>query len=108
MPESRLEQWQQLLDYSRSMLDKAEAGEWESLTAMADERRSRLEAFFAEPVPVELADTVAVGIHRIGDIDAAISAFAKEASKQFASEHGLLKKRQQANQAYSDPQHSER
>lgn len=107
MSDSRLEQWQQLLDYSRSMLDKAEAGEWDSLTAMADERRTRLETFFAKPVPPEIADTVAEGIHRIGDIDAAITAFAKDASKQFASEHTIFNKRKQASKAYSDPRHGE-
>lgn len=108
MSGERSDNWQQLLDYSRLMLEKAEAGEWDALPAMATERQSRLESFFAEPVPAGLADQVAKGIHQIGDIDAAITAMAKTANREFSAEHDIFKKRKQASEAYSDPRHGRR
>lgn len=108
MTSSRNEEWQYLLDYSHSMLGKAQAGEWEELSSMAIERQSQFEAFFARSVPVEMVDDVAAGIHHIEEIDTAISQLAKEAKKAFSGDASLLKKRKQATQAYSDPGHQER
>lgn len=108
MSGTRSDAWQQLIEYSRQMLEKAEAGEWETLTTMAEERQRRFEAFFAEPVSPELTDEVAAGIQRIGDIDDAVTALARDASREFSAEHEVFRKRKQASEAYSAPHHRER
>jgi hypothetical protein len=108
MSDKRQTEWQGLVDYTGLMLEKAEAGEWEALTQMAVDRQSRLESFFSQPVPAELADLVAAGIQRINDINSMISTLAGKASREFSAEHQVFQKRKQASRAYSDPGNSQR
>lgn len=102
MSDSRLSEWEQLVDFSRMMLEKAEAGEWETLSQLAAERQRRLESFFAQPVPEALAGQVAEGIRRIQEIDALLASKARGAGKTFAAEHETLQKRKLASRAYAD------
>lgn len=105
MAASRQQQWQQLLDFSNRMLQRARDGEWDSLAVMASERQVALEQFFAEPVSVDDAASVEQGIHAIASIDAEITALATDASGHISQEQGMLNKRQLASRAYTDSQH---
>ncbi len=103
MDSARTAKWQQLVDFSNKMLAQAREGEWDSLSRMAVERQSALEQFFADPVTAEESATVEAGIHTINRIDSEITALANGAYGLVSEEHDLLKKRQQASRAYTDP-----
>jgi len=97
-------EWQQLLDLTSRMLQRARAGEWDELSLMAGERQHALEHFFAEPVEAEYAATVKDGIATISRIDDEITALTKSAQGTIAQEQDVLHKRQHASRAYTDPQ----
>ncbi len=103
MDPSRTAKWQQLVDFSNKMLAQAREGEWDLLDRMAGERQAALEQFFAEPVSAEESAAVEAGIHTINRIDSEITALANNAYGLVSEEHELLKKRQQASRAYTDP-----
>ncbi len=103
MQQERQNQWQQLLDFTSDMLRRAQAGEWDDLSAMAGERQLGFERFFAEPVTTDYAATVAEGIHTISRIDAEIAALAATAHGVITREQEMLNKRQLATRAYTDP-----
>lgn len=103
MVSRRTAQWQQLVDFSNKMLAQAREGEWDLLSRMAGERQLALEQFFAEPVSAEESATVEAGIHNINHIDNEITALANDAYGLASEERDLLKKRQLASRAYTDP-----
>jgi hypothetical protein len=105
MAASRQSEWQQLLDCSELMLQRARGGEWDLLTSMASERQTALEKFFAVPVSPDDVAMVEQGIHAIARIDAEITALTTRAHGAISQEQEMLKKRQQASRAYTTPQH---
>jgi hypothetical protein len=96
-------EWQQLLELTHIMLQRARDGDWDTLNSMAVVRQAALERFFTEPVNERDADSVANGIHAIKRIDNEIVALAKAAYVGISQEQEMLKKRQQATRAYTDP-----
>lgn len=105
MAANRRAEWQQLLDFSELMLQRARDGEWDVLGSMASERQEALEKFFAEPVLPDDAAIVEQGIHTIARIDAEVTALATSAHGVISREQEMLNKRQQASRAYTNPQH---
>lgn len=99
-------EWQGIVDYSAQMLQRAEAGEWEALALMAQERHQRLEGFFSIAVDEQMADEVSQGILQLGEVDAAITQLAQRARKELNQDSGLLQRRRQASRAYSDSSHN--
>jgi hypothetical protein len=103
MSVNREKEWQQLLDFSDRMLQRARSGEWDILAVMASERQVALEQFFAEPVEPGDSAVIEEGIHTMNQIDSEITALANDAYGLASEEHDLLSKRQQASRAYTDP-----
>ena len=98
--------WQDVVDFSILMLEKAKGGEWDVLTNMVDERQTKLEQFFSHNVPEKMADSVAEGIVSIREMDATITHLTQAERASASGEIGLLIKRKQASLAYSDPSHN--
>ena len=106
-PETQKKLWQDVVDFSLLMLEKAKGGEWDVLPTMVDQRQTQLEQFFAQTVPVGMADSVAKGIRTIGEMDAAITRLTLDEKMNASGAMGLLQKRKQASNAYTEHCHSE-
>lgn len=104
MQRERQAEWQQLLDLTSRMLQRAREGEWDELSVMAGERQHALEHFFTEPVEADYAATVEAGITTISRIDDEITALTISAHGTISQEQNMLHKRQLASRAYTDSQ----
>lgn len=65
----RPDRWEEIVGLSRQMLEAARAGRWERVTEVARLRRSRVEAFFEEPVADHEAEWVSNGIRGVLELD---------------------------------------
>lgn len=108
MSNAREENWRQLCGYAATMLELAQAGEWSYLHELSVERQARLERFFAEPVPPEMAAEVASALRHMQQVDSAIVTLSAAARNQVAHEMRLITQRKTASSAYTDPSHNVR
>ncbi len=102
MLSERRQAWQSIIEFCRTIEQKADAEEWEAVSELATQRQKMLEQFFASPVESELSAEVAEGIALIDAMDKVIAAKAEKARTLFADEHQVIQKRRQATQAYTN------
>lgn len=92
---------QQLIDLSRTMLEKAREESWDDVFVLETERSELIRLFFSEPVRQEYADTVAAGIQTIMAIDRDIMALGSLKKLDLAQALQALDQGKKAIKAYT-------
>ena len=94
------ESFEAFVAMSGEMLAAAQGGHWETVMGLQGERQRRLEAYFASPVPPELADQVAAGIREMLELDRQIVDLGRKGMEELAGAMNGLRTGRRAQQAY--------
>ena len=94
------ESFDEFVAVSREMLAAAQRGHWETVMGLQGERQRRLEAYFATPVPPDLADQVAAGIREMLELDRQVVDLGRKGMEELAGAMNGLRTGRRAQQAY--------
>lgn len=94
--------WNEILDLTAAIREKAVAGEWEESTALDTERRARLERFFSSPPKGELALRVSEEVLHILESDRQVMELARQMRLAIGDELHQIRKGHKAVGVYLD------
>lgn len=91
-----------IIALTRSMLEKAQTGEWTEVQKMESERRQRIRVFFSAGVPEKDSGWVAQAIQEVLEIDGRITTLGQQGLEHISTKITDLQTGRQAQRAYSD------
>ncbi|MCW8826872.1 MAG: flagellar protein FliT [Gammaproteobacteria bacterium] len=102
MTNIRLKSWNEIEALSQQLYELAHEEQWEELPKLESIRRQKLEIFFSEPVPVEMASEIAEGIRNIQKLDAEVILLAQQSQLRISAHLNEITKGKQVIEAYSN------
>lgn len=94
--------WAQLLSLSEHMLDAAKSSDWDSLSALEQQRQPVMQAYFTDVTPTLPPELVADRIHVLQSVEQQILDHCLKARGKIAKSLKGFRRGKQAGKAYTE------